>query len=370
MIDDDKNEDEHCTGLGYRDASSDNYSKGQEQEQQQQQQQQQESSPRFLFVPATLVLPQPKEEKDQVIASDASMTKTRHVDCYNTTNTSCSTNRTKDEILESSVEKAKDIVRRIMVSRDATSSRYTSRMDVAGNDVAGGWPRQQLLPVPPQQQQQRLSDTSTSYPYAQKRHEFLTGHCQKLHNYYLQNLNYLAKLDEAKLQQQVNHLQFIKDKYTAQPLQQQPQPQPQLPRRKRLFTCMAGIGNRQQKKFQKQFQKTNGMIKSSSSSLSCNGRCCGIYVSGLSRNNENNDNHDSHHSSVKDLLMQLFSSFGKISNVKLYRDKGGELKGDGLVVYDWNHVRKEWMSRGSNKGDTMEAMDEFLNMVCLQVSVF
>jgi hypothetical protein len=367
-------EHEHYSGLGYCEGGTFTSVT----DPQQQQQQQQPLLPQEgRFVPATAH--EQEEDKDHEIVSNTA------------------TNQSGKEILESSVEKAKDIVRRLLGETSGTTSGTTSAdaaaasmvlmetSPVDGPVVDISWSHAQSVQSQPQHQ--RLTDTS--YPYAQKRHEFLTAHCQKLNKYYVQNLNYLAMQDEMKLQQQVNHLQFVKEKYAAQQLQQQQQQQQQqqpqkqqqqLLRQKRLYNCMAGIGNQKHQKFQKQLQTNNhGMILSSSSSSSsttsvpCNERCCGIYVSGLPVNKINHenaiDNDNDGSQAVKDLLLQLFSSFGKISNVKLYRDKkSSKLKGDGLVVYDWSHVRKEWMANKGQEAVVVEDMDEFLKMVCLQVS--
>mmetsp|Transcript_3580 Transcript_3580/g.6763 ORF Transcript_3580/g.6763 Transcript_3580/m.6763 type:complete len:540 (-) Transcript_3580:770-2389(-) len=288
---------------------------------------------------------------------------------HNTMNTFTKRCQNKQDMLETSVEKAKDVVRRIMGgTRSDTSSQMV--------DHHNHHPHHHRLSI---------NDTNLhSYPYAQKRHEFLTQHYQKLHKYYIQNLDYLSKQDDIKLQQQENHLQFVKEKYATATQQQHEQ---QLIRRKRLYSYMGGIGNVKQKNFQKQLQKDdddNMIMSSSQSFVSRNGLCCGIYVTGLPLNSKGYsdsdvDVNDDDVQSIKDLLMQLFSSFGKVANVKLYRKKSGELKGDGLVVYDWSHhVRKEWMAKKRKEGQVVEQekqeeedkeIKDFLKMVCLQVSV-
>ena len=229
------------------------------------------------------------------------------------------------------------------------------------------------------------------YPYAQKRHEFLTIHHQKLHKSYIQNLDYIAQRDETQLQLQRRHLHSIQQQNQRNQLQsqqlqlqlQQKQHQNQnqhqsKQRHPQNQQCSAGIGTRRQR---------NHQYNNISSSFSS----CGVYITGLPtcapahETNTNtstmvNTNNDEvmQESELESMLHQLFASYGKVSSVKLYRMKSASveglalakataaasmLKGDGLILYDWSLVRKERIAALET-----DDVEEFLDMVCLQVS--
>ena len=227
------------------------------------------------------------------------------------------------------------------------------------------------------------------YPYAQKRHEFLTIHHQKLHKSYIQNLDYIAQRDETQLQLQRRHLHSIQQQNQRNQLQsqqlqlQQKQHQNQKQhqskqRHPQNQQCSAGIGTRRQRN-----QQHNNISSSFST--------CGVYITGLPTcapanvTNSNpstmvNTNNDEimQESELESMLHQLFASYGKVSSVKLYRMKSASvegsalakattavsiLKGDGLILYDWSLVRKERIAALET-----DDVEEFLDMVCLQVS--
>ncbi len=187
------------------------------------------------------------------------------------------------------------------------------------------------------------------YPYAQKRWEFLQAHKQKLHLRWIGNLQYLAEKDEEQLFQMRNQIAGVNATYN--------QHQRKRPRgaggdsTKNVLQSLAGVGSKERHHTQKQVDRRTSSLP-----------VCGIYITGLSRML---DIHPEDDSTTENTLRELFSSYGKVSSVKLYTHrKTGRKKGDGLVLYDWASIRKKRISESAPGADNVE---EFQKMICSQV---
>jgi hypothetical protein len=237
----------------------------------------------------------------------------------------------------------------------------------------------------------------SSYPYAQKRHEFLTQHHSKLNTFLLNNFQYLAERDEEQLQRQLNHLQSFQELHQKELLQKQQQKLTAQERtRKRAPANLAGVGSESR-------CRKHGNPNASKNSNRSSTTSCGIYITGLrvprqsiststsvsptpeTRGVKGREEQDEQE--LVQSLHQLFESFGKVSNVKLYKDKlNGRTKGDGLIQYDWNVIRRKYETDDEHgcldnpitgasadtkigpREEEMEQMRSFLEMVCQQVS--
>lgn len=220
---------------------------------------------------------------------------------------------------------------------------------------------------------QDFENAKLQYPFAEKRNEFMTGHKKMLHNRFIQNLDYLAKQDEEKLKEQMSQLQSIQEIQAKrqQILLEQKQKRILL-NQQRLQSkgsqCVAGIGSKQRKGHEKKLEKSGHMTKSSLSSTAAS---CAVYISGLPTDfnidpsNSNASTGISSEEALESILHGLFSSFGKISSLKLYREMSSrKMKGDGLISYDFSSIRKDLFS----KGESYDDIQGFLKSVCSQVS--
>ena len=297
------------------------------------------------------------------------------------TNANENTNTVDQDKLQQAINKAKAIAHRFNSSVNHTTNTTAAAGDITRTNAA----------------------IQVQYPYAQKRHEFLTLHIQKLNQYYIHNLDYIAKRDEETLQKQMHHLHSIQERHqqtvTLQQQQQQLKQQQHSQQNTQLRPCLAGIGSRQRKGYQN---------KKRDLSLSSSLPSCGVYITGLptSGSNRRSTSKDdmgsctietqSQSQELESMLYQLFGSYGKVTSVKLYRvnarntttgttntftatgaingtsaaalksshlNNNLPLKGDALIRYDWGLVRKERIGKGRS-----DDVGEFLEMVCQQVS--
>lgn len=220
---------------------------------------------------------------------------------------------------------------------------------------------------------QDYENAKLQYPFAEKRNEFMTGHKKMLHNRFIQNLDYLAKQDEEKLKEQMSQLKSIQEiQAKRQQISLEQKQKRILLNQQRLQSkgsqCVAGIGSKQRKGHEKKLEKSGHMTKSSLSSTAAS---CAVYISGLPTNfdadpsNSNPSTQISSEEALESILHGLFSSFGKISSLKLYREiPSRKMKGDGLISYDFSSIRKELFS----KGESYDDIQGFLKSVCSQVS--
>jgi len=246
------------------------------------------------------------------------------------------------------------------------------------------------------------TDASTSfYPYAEKRKQYLQNvHSKRLHLSLLKNLDYLVKKDEEVHLIQMQHLNNYYDQKRTNQQQQQKKLQNTS---KGIFISMGGIGSKDRNKMDRNLKRKGHVVSNHHHNSKKN--CCGVYITGLSKglkptavtqekygtNEQTQHDHDNEEMIVK----QLFESYGKIDRLTLYVDKKtGCRKGDGLVLYDWDQIKKEKYGSGSNSnvndnasaGLTLGAdklsttegieegdnsrnyMDSFLKLVCSQLN--
>ena len=197
----------------------------------------------------------------------------------------------------------------------------------------------------------KVSSENDSYPYAQKRHQFLTQHHAKLKSFLLQNFEYLVERDEAQYQRQMHHLEFIKHSK---------QQQQQKEKKRKNIPNLSGIGSQSRRKHRNN-KKPSGASHNNTPS-------CGIYITGLPKSTLMTDQEDEEGEELIRTLRGLFGSFGKVSNVKLYRDKlRGGRKGDGLVSYDWDTIRNDQDQPQDSNVKEFDRIQNFLQMVCQQV---
>ena len=169
--------------------------------------------------------------------------------------------------------------------------------------------------------------------YRHRRQQQLEKEHERLHKATLKNFEYVARREEERLNQQLAQLE--ETKILERQLQEQ-QAAFLLSRREKQNLSKAGIGTSRRQALEKAKQQKGHTVKLNYD-LSI-----AIYLSGFSRE------------VTEDFLRQLFSSYGAIRSVHLYRHKQtGELKGDALVVYN---VRK------------VSEKQEVLDTVCSQVS--
>jgi hypothetical protein len=154
----------------------------------------------------------------------------------------------------------------------------------------------------------------------------------------LKNWEYLAKREEERLQNQIQHIhatqQFEEDLIRLRAHQQQ--------QRKSLLTKMlpnknSGIGTSEQRDRKRKIQQLQKRTAEKGMDFKTS-----LYLSNLSP------------MTSEEVIHNLFGSYGKIKRVHFYCNKEtGERKGDGLVIYE----RMEGNS-----------MKDFLLSVCAQVS--
>lgn len=163
--------------------------------------------------------------------------------------------------------------------------------------------------------------------YAVRRARHFEKEQERLRRAMLKNFEYVVRKDDEALQLQLQQLQRAQERQAAQQQQQQQQ-------RAGVFSTKAGIGTAKRQKTE-QRRHAQGHLPQQATAV--------VYVSNLPPV-----------PSSEETLRQLFASYGTIQKVHLYRDKAtGQLKGDGLVVYQVSNKEKE-------AGD-------LLNDVCLQV---
>jgi len=278
-----------------------------------------------------------------------------------------------------------------------------------------------ILPTPPNNNNNNNISTSTPnnkpstpyYPYAQKRQEFLNEiHSKRLQSSYMKNLNYLLKKDETTHQVQVQHLQYHSEMQhrlttintnamsssttttTTSPFsnfnmlsQSNGKAQSNVVKN---VTTMAGIGSKERTKVERS-KEQKGHVPTI--------RQCGVYVTGLPNHTKkkggggtttvvvtayNPQNEEKASEELEGLLRQLFSSFGKVTRVTLYRDKKtNRRKGDAIILYEWKQAIRTTTSTTTTtttssegqksdggmvtKVTTRSSPEDFLMDICNQV---
>lgn len=175
--------------------------------------------------------------------------------------------------------------------------------------------QQQQHQFPPMQPH---DEHASSSDYRYRRQQQLEKEQERLHKATLKNFAYVAKREEARLQQQLAQLQETRV------LEQQLHQQQASMLQNRQALSKAGIGTARRQALEEQ-KKRKGNVAKMNDDLSV-----AIYVSGLPT------------TITEDFLKQLFESYGAMRRVHLYRDKQtGELKGDALVVYNVRKVTEK-----------------------------
>lgn len=179
------------------------------------------------------------------------------------------------------------------------------------------------------------STTLQPADYRYRRQQQLEKEQERLHKATLKNFEYVAQREEERLKHQLAQLQ--ETQVLEQQLQEQQAALFRTRQQAQATLSKAGIGTTSRHKLEKQKQRKGHVAKMN------HDLTIAIYLSGLPRN------------VTEDFVRQLFSSYGAIRRVILYRNKQtGELKGDALVVYN---VRKS-----TDKQDILDA-------ACSQVSL-
>lgn len=291
-----------------------------------------------------------------------------HANSVNTTDTSSNANDTTPNPTQTRNVANNPEFQKALERAKAIAKRIATGVDIGS------------VTAPVDHSTSKNKNTTDPYPYAQKRHEFLTKHHAKLRSFLLQNFEYLAERDEAQLQRQLHHLNSFSQQYQQQEQLMKQKQQDKLQSRKRKqLQSVAGIGSHQRRSINS--SDVNGIASTPS---------CGIYITGLPIDDEQVTNtgggdhklHQTDHQTDEELtetIKMLFASFGKVSSVKFYMTKTktksmtqgqGQVKrkGDGLVLFDWSCVRKDVQMKMDLDMVETDNISSFLETVCQQVS--
>jgi hypothetical protein len=207
----------------------------------------------------------------------------------------------------------------------------------------------------------------TNINYIEQRQAFFQKEQTKLDKFRLKNLEYVIKHDEMELRQHVdcmNKLTSFEEKRAIQlQLAQEQQRQLQLKIEQReqqkvqvsmLNASSGGIGSRDQKRAER-VRKCEHLEQGTSHVANTSTHAApqrnSLYLSNLPTDG----------STTERILHSLFSSYGRLDRVTMYRHRNtGELKGDGLIVFGRDAL--DAYTRTGGDGDLVEA-------VCLQVSI-
>jgi len=180
--------------------------------------------------------------------------------------------------------------------------------------------------------------------YRHQREQFFIKEKQRFHKAMLKNFEYVAKKEEQRYERQLQQIQQTKDmelqlnQHQSNILQQRQQSQQ---KKQQHFSTKAGIGTARRQQLESCKQQKGHSVKIQQQ------QGIAIYFSGLPTDGSIQQVH----------LQQLFSSYGPIQKIHLYRNKRtNQMKGDGLIVYEDNY------EDGAIKKETL------LDTVCSQVS--
>lgn len=202
--------------------------------------------------------------------------------------------------------------------------------------------------------------------YLEKRQAHFQKEKVKLNKFRLKNLEYVMRHDEMELRRHVdsmNRITAFEEKQSiqmelAKQQQRERQAKLELKRQQKTQTIIksagGGIGSREQQRAEK-FRKREHLEQGTSRVTTSNGaeprmpQRNAIYLTNLPTDG----------STTERILHSLFSSYGRLDRVTMYRNRStGELKGDGLIVFG-----KDALVGYNNTAD-----GDLIDAVCLQVS--
>ena len=190
-----------------------------------------------------------------------------------------------------------------------------------------------------------LLDPSNLGELGLKRQIFLEKFEEKLRLAMVKNLEYVAKVEDERLQaklalqQQAEQYHVQLEEYHSQLLinRQTQQSQQKQNQHRQIQNSQAGIGTSQQQRYDKKRKQQQQHNESAA-----------IYVSNIPKDG----------SCSQELMQALFSSYGNLRKIHFYYDKHtGNLKGDALVIYNMD-------SDGGNNDKS-----DLIDTVCSQVRI-
>ena len=214
-----------------------------------------------------------------------------------------------------------------------------------------------------------LSDSSIPLDgnYLQKREAHFQKERTKLEKFRLKNLEYVIKRDEIELAQHVNRmnqitafeekqniqLELAKRQQREQQLKFE-QKQQQKAQADMMNTACGGLGSKDQQRSERvrkreHLERGTSSVCRSDNDTSRVPKRNSLYLTNLPTDG----------STTEGILNSLFSSYGRLDRVTMYRHKStGELKGDGLIVFGRDAL--DAYSEAGTNGD-------LIDVVCMQV---
>jgi hypothetical protein len=210
----------------------------------------------------------------------------------------------------------------------------------------------------------------TGIDYLGKRRAHFQKEKSKFDKFRLKNLEYVMRLDEMELRQHVNCMNQItafEEKQSirlelAKQQQQEMQRKLEQKRQRKTQTSMmnatsGGIGSQDQQRAERVRKREHldhgtSRVKTEKDAKACaSRRRNSLYLTNLPTDG----------CTTERVLHSLFSSYGRLDRVTMYRDRStGELKGDGLIVFG-----RDAVDAFDDTGD-----GDFIDSVCLQVSLY
>ena len=207
--------------------------------------------------------------------------------------------------------------------------------------------------------------------YAKERQNYFQNERIKLQTFRLKNLEYVMKHEEKELRKHVecmNQMTQWEERQTVQRLLQQEKQQRQRQQQQLQQQQGGGIGSKEQRhaeRIRKKQHLDQGTSNSrhmhrNNDSSGTSSRAtvrAGLYLTNLATDG----------STTERTLRSLFSSYGRLDRITMYRNRStGEYKGDGIVVFGRDaveeHERKNRDAANNGGGDLVD-------VVCSQVRV-
>ena len=232
-----------------------------------------------------------------------------------------------------------------------------------------------------------INDTSipTNINYAQQRQQYFQKEQQKLASFKLKNLEYIMKHEECELRKHVDTMNELTAYEERQEIQlqlhkqqcKQRQLDEEMKQQRREQVGMlnddgCGIGTKEQRRAervrkQQQCDLTNNNTTNNTNHHNKKKKVTlrtSLYLTNLPTTN--NDNGSSSSVCNERTLQSLFSNYGRLDRVIMYRHRDtGELKGDGLIVFGRDAVEEYWTKKNGMEEEE-DGMD-LVEAVCTQV---